>query len=324
MHSCQRHERSLIRDRCSKSSCPEDLCVSVRLTPEALSALDAAIDQAIDHCDTGHLEVLGYGEISAVIAWPPEHPTVACKRLPLFDDERSVLAYSTCIDDYLEALSVAGVAPLETAVQWIPHDDGRYVAYCIQPLQSAESMLNRHLGRCSPSDATTLFNGVMRRIEGCVTPKIGLDSQASNWIVTASGLAYLDVSTPLLRDSGGQERLDTEIFIASLPWALRGFVRRFLLGSILGKYYDFRGVVLDFLGNLHKEGLANLIPSLLQTANERVSPPISEAEIARYYRSDALMWEFLQRLRHVDRAWQRHIRRQQYPFLLPGKIDRNV
>lgn len=298
--------------------------MSIRLSTEALAALDAAIDVAVDRCDTGRLEILGYGEISAVVAWPPEHPSVACKRLPLFDNEQSVRDYSACIDEYLEALSDAGIEPLETMVQWLRRDDGRYATYCVQPIQSAESMLDHHLARCSSTDAETLFAEVIRRVERCVTPMVGFDSQSSNWIVTANGLTYLDVSTPLLRDSEGRDLLDTEIFIASLPWSLRGFVRRFLLGTILDKFFDFRGVVLDFLGNLHKERLAGLIPLLLKIANERVSPSISVEEITRYYRSDALLWEFLQRLRHVDRTWQRHVRRKQYPFLLPGKIDRNV
>jgi hypothetical protein len=36
------------------------------------------------------------------------------------------------------------------------------------------------------------------------------------------------------------------------------------------------------------------------------------------------MWALLQRARRVDRAWQRHVRRRPYPFLLPGPVDRGV
>ena len=34
--------------------------------------------------------------------------------------------------------------------------------------------------------------------------------------------------------------------------------------------------------------------------------------------------ELLQRLRRLDRAWQRRVRRRVYPFLLPGRIERHV
>jgi hypothetical protein len=105
---------------------------------------------------------------------------------------------------------------------------------------------------------------------------------------------------------------------------MRSVVRRFLLGTILDKYYDARSVALDFMGNLHKEALTRLIDPLLVVANENVSPAITKEEVAKYYRSDAMLWEILQRLRHVDRLWQRRVRRRQYPFLLPGKIERNV
>jgi hypothetical protein len=36
------------------------------------------------------------------------------------------------------------------------------------------------------------------------------------------------------------------------------------------------------------------------------------------------MWGLLQRLRRIDRSWQRRVRRRQYPFLLPGKVERHV
>ena len=101
-------------------------------------------------------------------------------------------------------------------------------------------------------------------------------------------------------------------------------VRRFLLKGILDKYYDVRGVVLDFLGNFHKESLQHLIDPFLELANERISPELNQREILKYYRADAYTWELLQRLRHIDRLWQRRVRRRPYPFLLPGRIERHV
>jgi hypothetical protein len=36
-----------------------------------------------------------------------------------------------------------------------------------------------------------------------------------------------------------------------------------------------------------------------------VDPPLTVDEVRGYYRSDARMWELLQRLRRLNRAWQR-------------------
>ncbi len=153
---------------------------------------------------------------------------------------------------------------------------------------------------------------------------LGLDGQMSNWALHDGKLLYMDVTTPLMRDAQGRELLDTELFMKSLPWALRGLVRRFFLGEIIDKYYLPRGVILDILGNLLKENLAKLIPTCLEQANVRLPEAIQESEVHRYYRSDAKMWALMQRLRRADRWWQRRIRRRTYPFLLPGKISRNL
>jgi len=110
--------------------------------------------------------------------------------------------------------------------------------------------------------------------------------------------------------------------LASLPWALRGVVRRFMLSGILATYYDARSVLLDAAANLHKERLLPLLPRFLGEINARVSPSIDEDEVTRYYRNDARTWTLLQRLRRLDRGWQLHVRRRSYPFLLPGRIAR--
>lgn len=155
-----------------------------------------------------------------------------------------------------------------------------------------------------------------------VDARHGLDAQLSNWVLDGERLAYLDLSTPLLRDDAGADRLDRAVFMASLPWLLRPLAARFLLDDILAKYFDRRGVLLDLLGNLHKERLERLIAPFLEVIGDRVSPAIDAAEVTRYYRGDARSWALLQRLRRLDRAWQRRVRRRPYPFLLPGRIAR--
>ena len=46
------------------------------------------------------------------------------------------------------------------------------------------------------------------------------------------------------------------------------------------------------------------------------------AEVQRWYRPDARMWELMLRLRRADRWWQQQVRRRTYPFLLPDATDR--
>jgi hypothetical protein len=185
------------------------------------------------------------------------------------------------------------------------------------------------LGPCwlkSADDARArrLFDRLTELILSVVTPRLGLDGQLSNWAVLDDEIVYFDVTTPMMRDENGQEILDTELFLASLPWALRGLVRRVFLHQILDTYYHPRETLIDLLGNLIKEDLADRLALGLERVNRHVTPAIEEAEVRRYYRQDARMYAIIQRLRRLDRVWQRRVRRRPYPFLLPGRVERRV
>lgn len=296
--------------------------VEPSLPSEELARLEELVARALESGDVSELEVLGYGEVSCVIATRSGGQDLACKRLPSFRDASDWEAYSVCFAEYLSTLSEHGVRPLASALRSLERADGARTAWCVQPRLPGQNLLSKHFHDCSEQEAGRLFELVLDAIVGCVGDTVGLDGQLSNWVIQSGELRYLDVTTPLLRTAQGEERLPINVFLASLPWALRPFVRRFMLQSILDKYYDPRGVVLDLLGNLFKERLTTLLPQFAERASERVSPRITPAEAERYYRGDARDWALLQRLRHADRWWQTRVRGRPYPFLLPGAIER--
>ena len=298
------------------------MTAAVAIAPAALAELDAAIEHALDRGDESQLEVLGYGEISSVVAWDGRDGRLACKRLPLFDSAAEVAAYRACLADYLAALAAAGVTVVDTAVAVHERADARFSVYCVQPVVAGASLAPRWFASVGAERADELFAALVELIIGCAGQRLGLDAQLSNWVVVDDALGYLDVSTPLMRDADGGERLDVGLFISSLPWALRPLVRRFMLRGILDKYYEPRGAVIDLLGNLYKERLDHLVPGFIAAASPHFDVPITAAEVRRYYRGDARTWAALQLLRRADRSWQRRVRRRQYPFLLPGAIDR--
>jgi hypothetical protein len=120
----------------------------------------------------------------------------------------------------------------------------------------------------------------------------------------------------------GRALLDVDLLVRSVPWLLRGPIKRFLAPRILDGYRILRSVYLDLCGNLVKQGLESWLPAFLEQANGHLDEPISPAEVHRYYRSDARLWALLLRIRRLDRAWQRRVRRRPYPFLLPREIER--
>lgn len=291
-------------------------------TPAQLSQLEAQIAQALRSGDTSPLRILGYGEISTVVALQTDDGGYACKRMPPLGDPAQFEPFRALFEEYVARLEALGCPVVASTLEQVARSDGSPAIYCVQPMLHPHQLLVAHCADASTSDGLQHLEVISERVLTVVSPELGLDGQLSNWALVDGQLLYLDLTTPLLRAPDGSERLDTEVHLASLPWALRGLVRRFMVRRILDHYFSARAVLLDLAANLHKERLTRLIPGLLESINARLDEPIREDEVRAYYRDDALTWELLLRARRADRMWQRRVRRRDYPFLLPGKIAR--
>jgi hypothetical protein len=294
------------------------------LAVQDLVALDAAVTRAFATGDASGLEVLGYGEISAVLACVSGGQSWACKRLPIFPGRADADRYSALFEEYLATLQARGVKVVPSMLQRLARDDGQVVIYCVQPLLPAEQLAVRVLERSSESEARALIETVFGRIVAAVSPQVGIDGQLSNWAVDGDDVAMLDVTTPMLKDAAGRNRLDMELFLAAVPRPARPLFRRYVVPSVVDKYHDPRGVTVDLIANLIKEGLESYIGPCLEIANRRLSQPIDAAEVKRYYHGDARVWTAWQALRRCDRFVRLRLLGQPYPFLLPGRIERHA
>lgn len=280
-----------------------------------LERLDAAVEAAIAAGEAGPLHVLGYGEITLVLGWPTERPTVAVKRLPRFAAAEQLDRYGSLLHRYTTALQERGVATLPTAIRSTPAGGGAVHAYLVQPLISRADLLNHVLRDAPPARAAVLLGGVAAAVAGAVDERVGLDAQAANWVVHGDRIACLDLSTPMLRSGDGREELELDPFLSIYPAALRPLLAPVARG-VMVSYHEPRTVLLDVASNLVKERLERWLPALLVAANRHVPEPITEAEVRRYFSRDKRLWLLMQRLRRLDRAWQRQVRRRPYPFLL--------
>ena len=124
--------------------------------------------------------------------------------------------------------------------------------------------------------------------------------------------------------------MDPELFLRSAPRTLAWILRSFFLQDVLDRYYDFRRVVIDLVANFYKEQRPDLVPDLLEAANEFFEEemgelaikPIEEKEVRDYYREDALIWRLYLNMRRLDCFLYTKVLRQEYPYILPGKIKR--
>jgi hypothetical protein len=292
------------------------------LSDADLEQLDARVEAALSAGEERALPMLGYGEISLVLAWPPEAPAFACKRLPAFPSRGRFDAYDRTLEAYVEALRNVGVRVVETRLRPVPRRDGSVVGYVVQPVLSQETLAPALLARADPATSHPLVAAVADAAARTVSRRVGLDAQLDNWIWDGEGLTYLDVSTPMLWSAEGRPLLDVEPLSMAFPWFMRAGLRRYLAPRILDGYRDLRGVYFDLCGNLIKRRLERWLPAFLAAANAHLDEPLSAAAVQRYYRRDARLWEALLRVRKLDRAWQRRVRRRPYPFLLPKETER--
>lgn len=292
------------------------------LSEAELRELDERVEAALSSGDESGLPMLGYGEISMVLGWPPEAPRYACKRLPPFRSRERFEAFRETLEDYLEALRAAGVRVVETEMRAIAQGDGTVAGYVVQPLLPSEELAPAVLGGLDPDTGHPLVEALAATIAAAVSPSVGLDAQLSNWTWNGSELTYFDVTTPLIWSAEGECRLDLDLLVEAFPALLRWPLRRFVAPGILDTFRDRRKVYLDFAGNLLKERLEGWLPAFLERMNARIDEPLSEEEVRRHYRSDARLWAALLWIRRLDRAWRRRVRHRPYPFLLPGRIER--
>lgn len=285
-----------------------------------LAQLEKEVEAALEAADASALPLLGEGEISLVLA-AGEGSGWACKRLPPFASAAAADRYQATIDRYVATLRGRGVDVVETTVRRVAAADGRVALYCVQPILSPAT-LAVEVARRDRRSARRMLGDIVEIVLSTVDERVGLDAQLSNWALVDDRLQYFDVTTPLLRRHDGTAELDTDVFLTSIPWALRAAVRRFVVPGILERYHDRRVVVLDLAANLLKEQLDDLVPVVVAASDSRVAPPLSDREIRRDRRNDAWTWGALQAVRRTDRAWQRRVRRRAYPFLLPSHPHR--
>lgn len=189
------------------------------ITDTELEELERDVLTALTAGDASRLTQLGEGEISLVLAGGDDR-SWACKRLPPFTDSEAAERYASTIERYLDELTSRGIEVVHTTVRRVAGDAGRTVLYCVQPVL-APDVLGVTVARRDTELGAALLERIVDVILGSVDERFGLDAQLSNWALVDDRPVYLDVTTPLLRDGVGADELDTDVFLASLPWLLR-------------------------------------------------------------------------------------------------------
>ncbi len=302
----------------------------------------------------GHVKVLAYGEISAALT-TDELPGLVCKRMAGYPDEASVSAYLDLVDEYLTEITTAGLSVVATEAIPVHRPDRAPVVYLVQPRMDSQTLGHHLLHATDDEGLVTVISQVLDSVALLAQRSAGrtdgvevaLDGQLSNWSFGAtvpgsewSGDAdaraaappqpvLIDVGTPFIRRDG-RHSLDARVVVAAAPPGIRALLLRFVADSYQDDYFVPRTVALDLLGNFHKEGAPERIGTGLDVVNQWLATadlpgprdPITDTEVATYYRRDARLLGIFLQARRADRAIRTKILRQPYDFLLPGKVAR--
>ncbi len=285
-----------------------------------LERVEAQLDPAHPN-----VEILAYGEVSAALV-VPDLPGQVAKRMSGFGDQAMADAYCALVERYLTALPGSGIEVVPTEIVPIARPGRPPVVYLVQPLVSdlGHDLLSRDGDLAPAIDA--VLDRVWQLYQRTERPEMAVDAQLSNWSFAQPGQPVLiDVGTPFVRE-GGRYLFDQEILLSAIPPGLRAYYRRKgAIAEYMDDYFEPRLVAVDLLGNFHKEGAAHRLPEGLEAANTWLAAhgqePVTRAEVDAYYKQDASTLELFLRVRRMDRAVKRLLRRD-YDFVLPGKVRR--
>jgi len=321
----------------------------MQIDAELLKEFERGLDPEHPEGSKIPAKVLGYGEISTIFEILADSTrNLACKRMPIFKTKEEVARYEQLYNDYNTVLEKEiGISVPPYGFAWFVSDKGNIIAFDVQMKLPAESIGNRTIHLLNTEDIRTLFLLILRELKKLwdfnranLGRALGIDGQISNWSITGldaanpristdSKLLYIDTSTPLMKKDG-IEQLNPELFLRSAPSFLVWIIRWLFLEGVMTRYYDARLVTIDIIANFYKEQRLELVPGLIEVANDffagEAKPlevkPVTEKEVKSYYSEDAFIWTLFLALRRFDRWLHKHILHKPYIYILPGKIKR--
>lgn len=293
------------------------------------------------------INILGYGEISLVFEFQ-DNPSIAYKRLPIFESIQQVKRHVKAYRLYNEILSRLDIPVPSYDAYWLkPHYNGPICLYCAQQKIDPNSIGNKIIHVVTNEEIRIFVLLILQKLakiwfynnQKHTRLKIGIDGQISNWsiigynandpkITLKSELSYLDTSTPLFRING-VDAMEPVLFLRSAPTYLRFVLKALFLEDVVGRYYDLRLVIIDLIANFFKEQRKDIIPVIIKVVNDFLAQnpllnvkPLSYREIKSYYDEDKQIWIIFQNARRLDRWILTKLFRKRYHFYLPGKITR--
>lgn len=281
------------------------------ISQDELGALESDVAAALESGDRSKLNVIGFGEISVALGYPAADPHVVCKRSPPMS-AKQLDAYTLLVGRYIDELADAGVLVAPTTVMSVVRSDS-HIAYLVQPLLDSSTLGHKVLAAAEP-DADHPFVAALADTIQVATDQLSVDAQVTNWSWTGDTLTLIDVGTPFMWDRDGELLLDMTPLTRMLPAPVRGVVSRDVV-KIVDRWQTPRGVALDIVANLYREGLDDWVDPMVEGLG-RTTGAIDKAEAHKLYVEDGKTFPRIKKLQLIERAWRRSVRRRPYDFFV--------
>jgi len=260
---------------------------------EDLTQLEADVRRALDHHDYQALSIVGFGEVSVGLGWPTAQPAWVCKRTPPFS-AAEFDAYRDLVNTYVAELRASGVDVVDTDVVGVRRNHDT-IGYVVQPLLAKETLGRQVLAAATPDPLHPYVQAVVQTI-GCVSDRISIDAQITNFAWDGHKATLLDVGT--------------------IPAPMRSMMRNELT-DVVARWKTPRAVGTDIVANLLREGLDEWVdPMIAALATEVPGEPISRADAEASLDEDLKTFPKIVKLKRVQRLFQTRVRRQPYDFFI--------
>lgn len=281
-----------------------------------LDEVEAQIATAISGGGITSLRLLGHGEISIVLAWPQQAPTVALKRVPPFRNAFDAERYVAVCHGFFETLRAAGVAIWPTELLTLVRADGKAVVYHRQPIADTSQLGSNVLRSATPADTHPLLDAIVDAAGRVCAPTIGFDVQLANWLWDGTTATQLDFTSPFILTPNGKDiTYDAHAFLQEYPLALRPYLKHELTG-IIQRYTTAEGALADMVSNMLKEGLDDWVDPAVATINRRLGLSLQRSTAQQILDEDRKFMPMVLKLKKSQRWWLQHTGRR-YEALLP-------
>jgi hypothetical protein len=209
---------------------------------------------------------------------------------------------------------------VDTTVMATEHARG-VVGYVVQPLLEPSSFGHGVLAAAEP-DPDHPFLAAVADSLAAVSSTFSIDAQVTNLSWDGAEATLVDVGTPFLWTDDGRLRFDMAPFARMIPAPARALAKRDLTKTI-DRWSAPRGVAVDIVANLIREGLTEWVDPMATALNRRVDleDPITTHEAQRHYEDDRKTFPRLARLQAVERWWQETVRRRPYEWFVWTMYD---